>query len=132
MGPHLRECGGGRAIHHDAAGQPDRGADGHVHAGSHGHRARELSVTEEQHIFIVIGENCSYSPTCIGLFGANSPRIWRIHALPNFSWLAPNGCDDAHDCSIGTFDTWLKTEIRPTPGEQLFSTGGRRLADHHL
>jgi len=54
------------------------------------------------------------------------------HALPNFSWLAPNGCDDAHDCSIGTFDTWLKTEIRPTPGEQLFSTGGRRLADHHL
>src|SRR5438876_9278948 len=35
------------------------------------------------------------------------------NTLPNFSWLAPNGCDDAHDCSVGTFDTWLKTEIGP-------------------
>ena len=33
--------------------------------------------------------------------------------LPNLSWLVPNGCDNAHDCSIGTFDNWLKTEISP-------------------
>ena len=33
------------------------------------------------------------------------------HKLPNLSWLVPNGCDDAHDCSIQTFDNWLKDEI---------------------
>src|SRR5207302_16806 len=42
------------------------------------------------------------------------------HTLPNFSWLAPNGCDDAHDCSIGTYDTWLKTEIGPLLASSYF------------
>src|SRR6266566_880957 len=35
------------------------------------------------------------------------------NTLPNFSWLAPKRCAHPHDCSIGTFDTWLKTEIGP-------------------
>src|SRR5437667_258504 len=46
------------------------------------------------------------------------------NTLPNFSWLAPNGCDDAHDCSIGTFDTWLKTEIGPLLASSYFQPGG--------
>ena len=46
------------------------------------------------------------------------------HTLPNFSWLAPNGCDDAHDCSVGTFDTWLKTEIGPLLASSYFQPGG--------
>ena len=46
------------------------------------------------------------------------------HTLPNFSWLAPNGCDDAHDCSIGTYDTWLKTEIGPLLASSYFQPGG--------
>src|SRR5437660_696160 len=45
------------------------------------------------------------------------------HTLPNFSWLAPNGCDDAHDCSIGTYDTWLKTEIGPLLASSYFQPG---------
>jgi phosphatidylinositol-3-phosphatase len=45
-------------------------------------------------------------------------------ALPNFSWLVPNGCDDAHDCSIGTFDTWLKTEVPALLKSSYFQTGG--------
>ena len=46
------------------------------------------------------------------------------HTLPNFSWLAPNGCDDAHDCSIGTYDTWLKTVIGPLLASSYFQPGG--------
>jgi hypothetical protein len=45
-------------------------------------------------------------------------------ALPNLSWLVPNGCDDAHDCAIGTFDTWLKTEIPALLKSSYFQTGG--------
>lgn len=44
--------------------------------------------------------------------------------LPNFSWLVPNGCDDAHDCSVKDFDTWLKTEIAPLLASSYFQTGG--------
>ncbi|HXJ07275.1 MAG TPA: alkaline phosphatase family protein [Candidatus Acidoferrum sp.] len=33
--------------------------------------------------------------------------------LPDFSFIVPNLCDDAHDCSLGTADTWLKTNIDP-------------------
>jgi len=46
------------------------------------------------------------------------------HALPNLSWLSPNGCDDAHDCGIGTFDSWLKTEIGPLLASSYFQPGG--------
>jgi phosphatidylinositol-3-phosphatase len=44
--------------------------------------------------------------------------------LPNLSWLVPNGCDDAHDCKIQTFDTWLSTEIAPLLASSYFQTGG--------
>ncbi len=47
------------------------------------------------------------------------------HALPSLSWLVPNGCDDAHDCPIGTFDSWLKTEIATSGCESLLSEGGK-------
>ena len=46
------------------------------------------------------------------------------HTLPNLSWLSPNGCDDAHDCGIGTFDNWLRTEIGPLLASSYFQPGG--------
>jgi len=46
------------------------------------------------------------------------------HTLPNLSWLVPNGCDDAHDCSVGTFDTWLQSEIGPLLASSYFQPGG--------
>jgi len=49
------------------------------------------------------------------------------HALPTLSWLVPNGCDDAHDCPIGTFDDWLKTEIGPLVASSYFQPGGTGL-----
>jgi hypothetical protein len=32
-------------------------------------------------------------------------------ALPTVSWVIPNLCNDMHDCSIGTGDTWLKDNL---------------------
>jgi phosphatidylinositol-3-phosphatase len=31
--------------------------------------------------------------------------------LPNVGWLIPNNCNNAHDCSLATADTWLKTML---------------------
>jgi hypothetical protein len=31
--------------------------------------------------------------------------------LPDVSWVIPNLCDDMHDCSIATGDTWLKANL---------------------
>jgi hypothetical protein len=33
--------------------------------------------------------------------------------LPNFSFVTPNLCDDAHNCALSVADTWLKTNIAP-------------------
>jgi hypothetical protein len=46
------------------------------------------------------------------------------HSVPNLSWLSPNGCDDAHDCPLSTFDSWLQTEIAPLLASSYFQTGG--------
>jgi hypothetical protein len=31
------------------------------------------------------------------------------HTLPNYTWITPNMCDDAHDCPAASADTWLST-----------------------
>jgi phosphatidylinositol-3-phosphatase len=33
--------------------------------------------------------------------------------LPNFSFVTPNSCDDAHDCPLATADNWLQANIAP-------------------
>lgn len=33
--------------------------------------------------------------------------------LPNYAFVTPNLCNDAHDCPITTFDNWLRTNIAP-------------------
>jgi phosphatidylinositol-3-phosphatase len=35
------------------------------------------------------------------------------NTLPQYAFITPNGCDDAHDCALSTADTWLKTNIDP-------------------
>ncbi len=49
------------------------------------------------------------------------------HALPTLSWIVPNGCDDAHDCPISTFDAWLKSQIGPLVASSYFQPGGTGL-----
>ena len=33
------------------------------------------------------------------------------HALPNYVWISPNMCSDAHDCGSSEGDTWLSTWV---------------------
>jgi hypothetical protein len=32
-------------------------------------------------------------------------------AAPSFGWITPNLCNDMHDCSIGSGDTWLSNTV---------------------
>src|SRR5437667_3202605 len=46
------------------------------------------------------------------------------HALPNFSFITPNGCNDAHDCGLDVADSWLQTNIDPLVKSTYFQPGG--------
>jgi len=44
--------------------------------------------------------------------------------LPEYSFIVPNSCDDAHDCPLSTADTWLKTNIDPLISSPVFQKDG--------
>jgi Phosphoesterase family/Immunoglobulin domain len=44
--------------------------------------------------------------------------------LPNYSFITPNGCDDAHDCGLGNADNWLKNNIDPLIKNSVFQKDG--------
>ena len=44
--------------------------------------------------------------------------------LPNYSFITPNGCDDAHDCALGAADNWLKNNIDPLIKNSVFQKDG--------
>jgi uncharacterized protein YjdB len=44
--------------------------------------------------------------------------------LPHFSNIVPNLCNDAHDCSLTTADTWLKNNIGPLLASASFQQDG--------
>ncbi len=41
-------------------------------------------------------------------------------SLANWVFIVPNSCDDGHDCSDNTVDTWLRTNIDPLMKSALF------------
>jgi hypothetical protein len=45
-------------------------------------------------------------------------------SFADFSFITPNLCDDAHDCSLGTADAWLKTHIAPLIQSSTFQQSG--------
>src|ERR1041385_7012252 len=45
-------------------------------------------------------------------------------ALPSFSNIVPNLCNDAHDCGLSTADTWLKNHIDPLLKSATFQQDG--------
>ncbi len=46
-------------------------------------------------------------------------------ALPPFSFIGPDGCDDAHDCSLSTADTWLQNKVvTPLQQSRYFQSNG--------
>src|SRR6184192_3810525 len=44
--------------------------------------------------------------------------------LPDYSFVAPNLCNDAHDCSLATADQWLQTNIDPLVKNAAFQRDG--------
>jgi hypothetical protein len=46
------------------------------------------------------------------------------NTLPNYSFITPNGCDDAHDCVLSVADNWLETNIDPLIKNATFRTDG--------
>jgi phosphatidylinositol-3-phosphatase len=44
--------------------------------------------------------------------------------LPDYSFIVPNLCNDAHDCPLSTADTWLKTNIDPLINSPQFQNDG--------
>lgn len=46
------------------------------------------------------------------------------HVLPNLSFIVPNRCHDAHDCSLATADKWLKQHIAPILADPDFAASG--------
>jgi len=45
------------------------------------------------------------------------------NALPAYSFITPNLCNDAHNCSLGTADAWLKKNIDPLVKNSNFKNG---------
>jgi hypothetical protein len=46
------------------------------------------------------------------------------NGLPNYGFITPNGCDDAHDCGLNVADNWLKTNIDPLIKSPQFQKDG--------
>jgi phosphatidylinositol-3-phosphatase len=44
--------------------------------------------------------------------------------LPEYSFIVPNSCDDAHDCPLSTADSWLQTNIDPIINSAVFKKDG--------
>jgi len=44
--------------------------------------------------------------------------------LPNYAFIVPNSCDDAHNCSLATADLWLKKKIAPLVATSTFQQSG--------
>ncbi len=52
------------------------------------------------------------------------PQDLAAGSLPEFSFIVPNLCDDAHDCSLNVADSWLKTNIDPLIKNSVFQKDG--------
>lgn len=46
------------------------------------------------------------------------------NSFPDYSFITPNLCNDAHNCPLGTADTWLQTNIDPLIKSPGFQDGG--------
>lgn len=46
------------------------------------------------------------------------------NALPQYSFITPNLCHDAHNCSLSAADAWLKDNIGPLLASSTFKNGG--------
>jgi phosphatidylinositol-3-phosphatase len=52
------------------------------------------------------------------------PTDLATNALPDYAFIVPNLCNDAHDCPLRTADTWLKSTIDPLVRSATFQRDG--------
>jgi hypothetical protein len=52
-------------------------------------------------------------PAADNLTYASFPTSANYASLPTVSFVTPNLCNDMHDCSVATGDTWLKNNVQP-------------------
>jgi hypothetical protein len=45
-------------------------------------------------------------------------------SVPNYVWITPNMCNDMHDCSIATGDSWLSQHVPAILNSTAFRNGG--------
>jgi len=45
-------------------------------------------------------------------------------SVPNFVWITPNMCNDMHDCSVGTGDTWLSQQVPTILNSSAYKNNG--------
>src|SRR5437868_3389619 len=45
-------------------------------------------------------------------------------SVPNYVWITPNMCNDMHDCSIATGDSWLSQQVPGILNSSAFRNGG--------
>ncbi|WP_433203721.1 alkaline phosphatase family protein [Dactylosporangium sp. CS-047395] len=50
-------------------------------------------------------------PAASNLTYASFPSSSNYASLPTVAFVTPNMCNDMHDCSVGTGDTWLKSKL---------------------
>nr|BFE57073.1 alkaline phosphatase family protein [Dactylosporangium thailandense] len=50
-------------------------------------------------------------PAASNLTFASFPSSANYASLPTVAFVSPNMCNDMHDCSVGTGDTWLKNNL---------------------
>jgi hypothetical protein len=43
---------------------------------------------------------------------------------PRYNFITPSLCNDTHDCSIGTGDTWLSNEVPRILASKIYTDGG--------
>jgi phosphatidylinositol-3-phosphatase len=62
---------------------------------------------------------CTANDLPLGTFSQDAAG----NALPNVGFLIPNLCNDAHNCSLGTADGWLKQQLTPVLASKDFHSG---------
>src|SRR5439155_14274111 len=69
-----------------------------------------------------IRNNASRCQSHVVPFTQLSTDLQRTTTTPAFSWITPNMCNDSHDCSIATGDSWLSQQIPANLRSQALAT----------
>ena len=51
------------------------------------------------------------------------PASIDVNNLPTLMYIAPNLCNDTHDCGVGTGDQWLQSHLQPVLDSAAYQSG---------